>query len=223
MMSRKSLEGTTLMDLKNNNFFQSGFSLAEALMAVIISTLVMSTAYFIYNNFQKTFVRQINHNVIKQEVRFAIHTLQRDLKMAGYRHLDATNNIQRAIYLEDSDGNEISDDSEADTVYACLDTLDNSSNIVRKIIRYELRKKLVTDTDKTILMKQIYNTNNCVDNSDSGTPTWLPVAKHFKKFKIIKHSNNILNFEIQMEDPAGQIIEKYNAAAFMRNISYGTN
>jgi type II secretory pathway component PulJ len=222
-MSKKFLEGTLPMDLKNNNFFQLGFSLAEALMAVIISTLVMSTSYYIYNNFQKTFVRQINHNVIKQEVRFAVHNLQKDLKVAGYKHIDSADNIQRAIHLEDSDGNDVSDNSEADTVYACLDTLDNSNNIQRKIIRYELRKEQSTDANKTILMKQVYNTNNCVDSSEVGTLTWLPVAKHFKKFKITKSSNNILNFEIQMEDPAGQVIEKYNAAAFMRNVSYGTN
>ena len=208
------------MDLKTKYSLQFGVSLAEALMAVIISTLVMSTAYHIYNSFQKTFVRQINHNIIKQEVRFAIHTLQRDTKMAGYRHVDNTTNIQRAVYLEDSDGNEVSDTNEADTVYICLDTIDSSNNIQRKIIRYELRKAQSTDVNKTVLMKQIYNTTNCVDNSDSGTPTWLPVAKYFKKFKIIKYNTNILNFEIQMEDPAGQIIEKYNAAAFMRNISY---
>ena len=49
--------------------------------------------------------------------------------------------------------------------------------------------------------------------------SWEPVAKHFKKFKIQK-KNNILNFDIELEDPGDKITEKYNAAAFMRNVSY---
>ena len=210
------------MDLKNKNF-QEGFSLSEALMAVVVSTIIMTATYFIYSNFQQTFVRQINHNVIKQEVRFAIHSLQRDLKMAGYKHLDAPNDIQRAIYLEDSNGAQVINYNEADVVYACLDTFDNNNNIDRKIIKYELRKEKATDVNKTILMKQIYSTNNCVDTSESANPIWLPVAKYFKKFKIIKYEEQILNFEIQMEDPSGKIVEKYNAAAFMRNISYSSD
>ena len=48
---------------------------------------------------------------------------------------------------------------------------------------------------------------------------WEPVAQFFKKFKI-KKNNNILNFDIELEDPGDKIIEKYNAAAFMRNVSY---
>ena len=50
------------MDLKKH-IYQSGMSLAEAMMAVVISTIVLGTAYFIYNNFQQTFVRQLNHSV----------------------------------------------------------------------------------------------------------------------------------------------------------------
>jgi type II secretory pathway component PulJ len=222
-VSKKFLEDIILMDLKNKNLLQEGFSLAEALMAVVVSTIIMTATYFIYSNFQQTFVRQINHNVIKQEVRFAIHSLQRDLKMAGYKHLDAADNVQRAIYLEDSNGVQVINSNEADIVYACLDIPDNSNNIDRKIIKYELRKEKATDANKTVLMKQVYSTNNCIDTSESGSPVWLPVAKYFKKFKIIKHEEQILNFEIQMEDPAGKIIEKYNAAAFMRNISYSSD
>ena len=69
--------------------FQKGFSLTEALVAVVISTIVMGATYTIYSNFQGTFVRQINHNNMKQEARFALHVLQLDAKMAGYKHPDS--------------------------------------------------------------------------------------------------------------------------------------
>ena len=79
---------------------------------------------------------------------------------------------------------------------------------------------LIKSFKKTVLKKRIYDSDNCTLNNDDTTPlSWEPVAKHFKKFKIQK-KNNILNFDIELEDPGDKIIEKYNAAAFMRNVSY---
>ena len=205
-------------NLKN----QSGMSLAEALMAVVISTIVMGTAYFIYNNFQQTFVRQLNHSVIKQEVRFAIHSLQLDLRMAGYKHIDTSDNISdaNAIRLFDSSNNAVTDGNDADRVSACFDHENNDGTVQRKIVEYEIGIEQTGDTDKTILKKRIYDSDNCTLNNDDTTPiSWEPVAKHFKKFKIQK-KNNILNFDIELEDPGEKIIEKYSAAAFMRNVSY---
>lgn len=205
-------------NLKN----QSGMSLAEALMAVVISTIVMGTAYFIYNNFQQTFVRQLNHSVIKQEVRFAVHSLQLDLRMAGYKHIDSSDNISdaNAIRLFDSSNNAVTDGNDADRVSACFDHENNDGTVQRKIVEYEIGIEQTGDTDKTILKKRIYDSDNCTLNNDDTTPiSWEPVAKHFKKFKIQK-KNNILNFDIELEDPGEKIIEKYSAAAFMRNVSY---
>jgi type II secretory pathway component PulJ len=205
-------------NLKN----QSGMSLAEALMAVVISTIVMGTAYFIYNNFQQTFVRQLNHSVIKQEVRFAVHSLQLDLRMAGYKHIDSSDNISdaNAIRLFDTSNNAVTDGNDADRVSACFDHENNDGTVQRKIVEYEIGIEQTGDTDKTILKKRIYDSDNCTLNNDDTTPiSWEPVAKHFKKFKIQK-KNNILNFDIELEDPGEKIIEKYSAAAFMRNVSY---
>lgn len=199
---------------------QLGMSLAEALMAMVISTIVLSAAYYIYSNFQKTFTRQINHNVIQQEARFAIHSLQLDFRMAGYRDTNATNPIQRGVYLTNEAGTEITDNSEADIIYVCYDTTNSANSIQRKIIQYEFRKAKPTDNDKSMLMKKIYNTNDCVNNSEPSEPDWLPVAANFKKFKIRRYDNNVLNFEIEMEDPGKNIIENYNGAAFMQNISF---
>lgn len=220
-MFQKFLEGIIQMDLKKY-IYQSGMSLAEAMMAVVISTIVLGTAYFIYNNFQKTFVRQLNHSVIKQEVRFAIHSLQLDLRMAGYRHIDATSDISdtNAIRLFDTSNNAVADGSDADRVSACFDHEDNDGTIQRKIVEYEIGTQQSTDTEKTMLKKRIYDSDDCTLNNDATTPIdWEPVAQFFKKFKI-KKNNNILNFDIELEDPGDKIIEKYNAAAFMRNVSY---
>ena len=207
----------------NQNFKnQSGMSLAEALMAVVISTIVMGTAYFIYNNFQQTFVRQLNHSVIKQEVRFAVHSLQLNLRMAGYKHIDSSDNISdaNAIRLFDASNNAVTDGNDADRVSACFDHENNDGTVQRKIVEYEIGIEQTGDTDKTILKKRIYDSDNCTLNNDDTTPiSWEPVAKHFKKFKIQK-KNNILNFDIELEDPGEKIIEKYSAAAFMRNVSY---
>ena len=210
------------MALNNNLKFQKGMSLAEALMAVIISTIVMGTAYFIYNNFQQTFVRQLNHSVIKQEVRFAIHSLQLDLRMAGYKHIDSTSDITdaNAIRLFDTSNNAVSDGNDADRVSACFDHENNDGTVQRKIVEYEIGTEQSSDTEKTILKKRVYDSNNCNLNDDDTMPlSWDPVAKNFKKFKIQK-KNNILNFDIELEDPGKKIVEKYNAAAFMRNVSY---
>lgn len=210
------------MALNQNFKNQSGMSLAEALMAVVISTIVMGTAYFIYNNFQQTFVRQLNHSVIKQEVRFAVHSLQLDLRMAGYKHIDSSDNISdaNAIRLFDASNNAVTDGNDADRVSACFDHENNDGTVQRKIVEYEIGIEQTGDTDKTILKKRIYDSDNCTLNNDDTTPiSWEPVAKHFKKFKIQK-KNNILNFDIELEDPGEKIIEKYSAAAFMRNVSY---
>ena len=128
------------MVLNISKKYQSGMSLAEALMAVVISTIVMGTAYFIYNKFQQTFVRQLNHSVIKQEVRFAIHSLQLDLKIAGYRHIDASTEITdaNAIRLFDTSNNAVTDGNDADRVSACFDHENNDGTIQRKIVEYEI-------------------------------------------------------------------------------------
>ena len=103
---------------------QKGLSIAEALVAVVVSTIVMGATYTIYNNFQGTFARQINHNNMKQEARFALHVLQLDSKMAGYKHPDSTDGeVQIPVKVLNDDGTEVSDDTEyGEKVSFCFDT-----------------------------------------------------------------------------------------------------
>ena len=127
---------------------QKGMSIAEVLVALVIATTVMGASYMIYNNFQGTFVRQIGHNNIKQEARFALHTLQFDSRMAGYKHPDSSDGeVQNPVIVLNDDGTEVADSTEfGEVVKFCYDTeyLDTSTDpatprIQRKLIRYELK------------------------------------------------------------------------------------
>ena len=113
--------------------YQKGVSLAEALVAIVVSTIVMGATYTIYNNFQGTFVRQIGHNNIKQEARFALHILQHDSRMAGYKHPDSTDGeVQKPVQVLNDDGTEVADSSEfGEVVKFCYDTEDNDGNVQR--------------------------------------------------------------------------------------------
>mgnify|MGYP000738464414 CR=1 FL=1 len=58
-----------------------------------------------------------------------------------------------------------------------------------KLIKYELQIPYSPETEKTVLKKKVWNTNNC-DESDSNTVVdvdWMPVAQFFDEFK----TNNI--------------------------------
>ena len=95
----------------NKFLHQKGLSLSETLIAMVVSTIVMGATYVIYNNFQGTFVRQINHNNIKQEARFALHILQHDSKMAGYKHPDSVDGeVQVPVKVLNDDGTEVADE-----------------------------------------------------------------------------------------------------------------
>ena len=142
---------------KPNKFFaQKGVSLSEALVAIVVSTIVFAATYAIYNNFQKTFVRQINYNNLKQEARFALHTLQHDSRMSGFKHAKTTNGeVQMPVKVLNDDGTEVTDDTEyGETVFFCFDTEDNSGNIQRKLIKYELKIPYSPLTVKTVLKKK---------------------------------------------------------------------
>ena len=204
---------------------QKGLSIAEALVAVVVSTIVMGATYTIYNNFQGTFARQINHNNMKQEARFALHVLQLDSKMAGYKHPDSTDGeVQIPVKVLNDDGTEVSDDTEyGEKVSFCFDTEDNDGNIQRKLIKYELQVPYSPLTEKTILKKKIWNTTNC-DETDTANTTvdvdWMPVAQFFDSIGIRIRSKHI-DFEIQLESKDGKVSETYSASAYMRNLNYG--
>ena len=203
---------------------QKGLSLTEALVAVVVSTIVMGATYTIYSNFQGTFVRQINHNNMKQEARFALHVLQHDSKMAGYKHPDSTDGeVQEPVKVLNDDGTEVSDDTEyGEKVSFCFDTEDNNGNIQRKLIKYELQVPYSPLTDKTVLKKKVWNTSNC-DETDSNATVdldWMPVAQFFKTLGIRLRSKHI-DFEIQLEAKDGKVNETYSASAYMRNLNFG--
>ena len=189
---------------KLNKFFaQKGVSLSEALVAIVVSTIVFGATYSIYNNFQKTFVRQINHNNLKQEARFALHVLQHDSRMSGFKHADTTDGeVQMPVKVLNDDGTEVTDDTEyGETVFFCFDTEDNDENIQRKLIQYKLKIPYDPLTEKTVLKKKIWDTINCdIDDTTNTTVEvdWMPVAQFFDEFKIRLRSKHI-DFEVILE------------------------
>ena len=211
---------------KLNKFFaQKGVSLSEALIAIVVSTIIFGATYSIYNNFQKTFVRQINYNNLKQEARFALHVLQHDSRMSGFKHADTINGeVQMPVKVLNDDGTEVTDDTEyGETVFFCFDTEDNDGNIQRKLIQYELKIPYSPLTEKTVLKKKIWNTTNCdVDDTTNTTidVDWMPVAQFFDEFKIRLRAKHI-DFEVTLETVGGQIRETYTASSYMRNLNFG--
>ena len=180
---------------------QKGLSLAEALVAVVVSTIVMGATYTIYNNFQGTFVRQINHNNMKQEARFALNVLQYDSKMAGYKHPDSTlGEVQEPVKVlnDDADETEVADDTEyGEKVLFCFDTQENDGTIRRKLIKYELQIPYSPETEKTILKKKVWNSSDCTEGSDVDID-WSPVAQFFSKFAVRIRSKHI-DYEINLK------------------------
>ena len=205
-------------------FRQKGVSLVEALVAVVVSTIVMGATYTIYNNFQGTFVRQINHNNMKQEARFALHVLQLDAKMAGYKHPDSVNGeVQEPVQVLNSDGTEVSDDTEfGETVSFCFDTEDHNGNIQRKYIKYELQVPYSPLVDKTVLKKKVWNTSVCDPDDSAATVDhdWMPVAQFFNSLGIRLRSKHI-DFEVQLQSKDEKVTETYTASAYMRNLNFG--
>ena len=210
---------------------QKGMSIAEVLVALVIATTVMGASYMIYNNFQGTFVRQIGHNNIKQEARFALHTLQFDSRMAGYKHPDSSDGeVQNPVIVLNDDGTEVADSTEfGEVVKFCYDTeyLDTSTDpatprIQRKLIRYELKIPHSPLTEKTVLKKKVWNNSNCEEVDDDVALDWTPVAQFFSKFAVRIRSKHI-DYEINMTSKDEKITEKYSASSFMRNLNYGGN
>ena len=198
---------------------QKGMSLAEVLVATFITTIIMGAAYVIYNNFQKTFVRQLGHNNVKQEARFALHALQYDSRMAGYKHPNSDNGevqnpvtvlkVLNDVYTEVTDS---TDDGEV--VIFCFDTVNpyadtDDLKIVRKLIRYELKTPNSSETEKTILKRKVWDSPDCTEDGSETTVLidWEPVAQYFSKFAVRIRSKHI-DYEINLTTAGEDITEK---------------
>ena len=205
---------------------QKGVSLAEALAAITVSIAVMGAAFTIYNQFQSTFVRQINHNNLKQEARFALYSLQLDARLAGYKHPDSDEGeVIFPVKVYNDDGTEVSDDTEyGEVVHFCFDTEDSAGNITRKLISYELRKAFSNSETKTILRKRTLEITSCNPEdstlSQAQKDNWIPLAQYFNSFGIRLRSKHI-DYELGMKTPDGKINETFTASAFMRNLNFG--
>ena len=109
----------------------------------------MGATYTIYSNFQGTFVRQINHNNMKQEARFALHVLQHDSKMAGYKHPDSTDGeVQEPVKVLNMMAQKFQMilNMVKLFLFVLIQRIIMMVNIQRKFIKYELQKSSILTT-----------------------------------------------------------------------------
>jgi type IV pilus assembly protein PilW len=136
---------------------QTGFSMIELLIAIAISSILitlMSGTYYLYSNVSQTQDRVVSVN---QKLRSVIYLLERDLLMAGFDSdptnpagtgfSSAQNNSMTFTFVENSDGIDNDGDGTTDEVNE-LETVDYtfSSNTIFR----EDSQSIDSDSDGTI-------------------------------------------------------------------------
>jgi len=68
----------------NKSLLNTGFTLVEVLVAMVVSLIIMGGAYSIFNSQQRQTVIQTNISDAQQALRAAMDFMSRDIRMAGY-------------------------------------------------------------------------------------------------------------------------------------------
>jgi type IV pilus assembly protein PilW len=63
---------------------ESGFTLVELLVAMVISLVVMAAIYSTYHSQQKSYLVQEQVAAMQQNLRSAMYNMAREVRMAGY-------------------------------------------------------------------------------------------------------------------------------------------
>lgn len=63
---------------------RKGFTLVEVLVAVLITALILSTIFSLFNQYHKSLRRQQNQAEMQQNLRYGFSVLARELAMTGY-------------------------------------------------------------------------------------------------------------------------------------------
>jgi len=115
---------------------QKGFTLVELLVAMTISLIVMAAIYSTYRSQQNSYIIQDQVSVAQQNLRAAMYTMTRDIRMAGYDPTYTTKPPRRTTFgitvaktntlTFTSDLNEDGDATEAnETIVYSLDANNN--------------------------------------------------------------------------------------------------
>ena len=126
-----------LKELINKN--QTGLTLIEILIALVITTIVLAGLYTVYGSVAKQFLQQTKRGNIYNSGRNLITIISRDLRMAGFQHYDNSNPVMNPIVMYDDSCNQIC------IVY---DIDDGSSYQRRRIIYYVENEKMYRTIQK---------------------------------------------------------------------------
>ena len=126
-----------LKELINKN--QTGITLIEILVALVISTIVIAGLYVAYSFIAKQFLQQTERGNIYNSGRNLITIISRDLRMAGFQHYDNSTSITNPIVMDNGACNQIC------IVY---DVDSGASYQRRKIIYYVKNEKMYRKIEK---------------------------------------------------------------------------
>jgi len=149
---------------------QKGMSLVEIMVAIVVSTIVISAAYASYSIISKNYEFQKDLKYMSQTARAVVKMIARDVRMAGYTEFNKQQ-IKEAVKITDSSG-------------TCCDRIDivydKSSSERIKISyytqQYNNRYRLMKKTDK------------CTNSDCSSTSTLQsaqPIADYVEDFQFV--------------------------------------
>ena len=171
-----------------------GLSLAEVMVAIVITNLIFAAAYLIYNNFQSSFDEQLSLNELKEEGRNAIKIIETDARIAGYRSSAVA--VQNPVVIQNN------------SLSFCFDDAN-----VRKRVDYLL------DVANKNLTRRIYNSSNCSFNASlDGTDIIARGVNSFSAY--LTPTGNIIDIKIGLVSQQGDINETYDASFFLKNLTY---
>ena len=163
-----------LKELINKN--QTGLTLIEILIALVITTIVLAGLYTVYGSVAKQFLQQTKRGNIYNSARNLITIISRDLRMAGFQHYENSASITDPIFM---------DNDSCDQICIVYDVDDGESFQRRRII-YSV------DENK----KEIYKT---IEKKSGGNYSVLDEYKD-KEDRILAESVKKLDFTFYDKD-----------------------
>ena len=149
---------------------QKGMSLVEILVAIVISTIVISAAYASYSVISKNYEFQKDMKYMSQTARAVVKMIARDVRMAGYTEFNKQQ-ISEAVKITDSSG-------------TCCDRIDivyDKSSSERIKISYYTQQY----NNRYRLIKKIDKCTNSDCSSSSILQSAQPIADYVEDFQLV--------------------------------------
>ena len=148
---------------------QKGMSLVEIMVAIVVSTIVISAAYASYSIISNNYEFQKDIKYMSQTARAVVKMIARDVRMAGYTEFNKQQ-ISEAVKITDSSG-------------ACCDRIDivyDKSSSERIKISYYTQQY----NNRYRLMKKIDKCTNSDCSSTSTLQSAQPIADYVEDLQF---------------------------------------